>query len=386
MKQSMVNSSKFWHMLPAFLFLLGISCSSDLVETSESDLNGKVHHEGVLTSSHIDLSLSSDPFALCSTEQSQKAVFETLFLSNDSYRIPGNPNKESLHSFYDDLQKGYFSKNNTLNSPLIQKGYHTFTHAIDVLATTHALLECGGSRFLKDFEQTALLIAAIAHDALHLGVNNQYLINIKHPLVKEFGEDSLQEKRSIDYLLKLIKKHHLFTQSDTSNPEENNQIKRSLKLINEAILYTDFKRHNELMDRMNTKMPSILKVIQGNSEQHINLSSSLDNDTRTLIASFILHTADVSNPGKKWPICERWANLVMAEFFGQGDLEKSLGMKPSMNCDRDSVLIPECQLGFGKYVVHDLYVSLAKIIPEGGNFLLKNLDANRDHWEAMRKK
>jgi hypothetical protein len=61
-------------------------------------------------------------------------------------------------------------------------------------------------------------------------------------------------------------------------------------------------------------------------------------------------------------------------------------MKPSMNCDRDSVLIPECQLGFGKYVVHDLYVSLSRIIPEGGNFLLTNLNANQTKWEAMRKK
>ena len=386
MKQSMVNSSKFWHMLPAFLFLLGISCSSDLVETSESDLNGKVHHGSALSTPHIDLTLSSDPFALCSTEQSKKAVFETLLLSNDSYRIPGNPNNESLISFYDDLQEGYLLKNNTLGSPLIQRGYHTFTHAIDVLATTHALLECGGARFLKNFEETAILLAALGHDALHLGVNNQYLINTNHPLVEEFGLESLQEKRSIDYLLKILKQNNLYTQSDTSSPMLNNQIRRSLKLIKETILYTDFKRHKELMNRMNAKVPSIVKVIQVNKEQNTDISMHLDDETRSLIASFILHAADVSNPGKKWPVCERWANLVMAEFFGQGDLEKQKGMKPSMNCDRDSVLIPECQLGFGKYVVHDLYVSLSKIIPEGGNFLLTNLDANQAQWEAMRKK
>jgi len=382
----MVDSSRFWRLLPAFLLLFVNSCSSDLAENSESEVNGKVRHEGVLSSSHIDLSLSSDPFALCSTEQSQKAVFETLFLSNNSYRIPGNPNNESLISFYDDLQEGYLLKNNTLGSPLIQRGYHTFTHAIDVLATTHALLDCGGSRFLKDFEKTAILLAALGHDALHLGVNNQYLINTNHPLVEEFGLESLQEKRSIDFLLKLLKKNNLYTQSDTSSPMLNKQIRRSLKLIKETILYTDFKRHKELMNRMNAKVPSIVKVIQVNKEQNTDISMHLDDETRSLIASFILHAADVSNPGKKWPVCERWANLVMAEFFGQGDLEKQKGMKPSMNCDRDSVLIPECQLGFGKYVVHDLYVSLAKIIPEGGNFLLKNLETNRDHWEAMCKK
>ena len=80
----MVNPSRFWRILSAGLLLFGNSCSTDLAENSESEVNGKVRHEGVLTSSHIDLSLSSDPFALCSTEQSQKAVFETLFRSNDS--------------------------------------------------------------------------------------------------------------------------------------------------------------------------------------------------------------------------------------------------------------------------------------------------------------
>ena len=138
------------------------------------------------------------------------------------------------------------------------------------------------------------------------------------------------------------------------------------------------------MDRMKAKVPSILKVIQANSEQHIDLSSSLDKDTRSLIASFILHTADVSNPGKKWPVCERWANLVMEEFFGQGDLEKSKGMKPSMNCDRLTVKTPECQLGFGKYVVHDLYSTLAQIIPDGGNFLLRNLNKNQKLWQRLK--
>jgi hypothetical protein len=65
-------------------------------------------------------------------------------------------------------------------------------------------------------------------------------------------------------------------------------------------------------------------------------------------------------------------------------LEKENGMKPSMNCDRDSVLIPECQIGFGKYVVHDLYTTLSQIIPDGGNFLLRNLNENQQRWQRLK--
>ena len=381
MNKSKADSPKLRGVMLVFLYLYLISCSSDVSEKFDLELNEKEQEIKEPKTALHELTLDSDPFTLCSNHRSQKAVFEAIFSNKNAYRIPGNPSKESLSTFYDDLQKGYDSENNTLGSHLIQKGYHTFTHAIDVLTTTHALLECGGSRFLKDFEQTAILLAAIGHDALHLGVNNQFLINTDHPLIQDFGEHSLQEKRSLDYLLGLIKKHDLFRQSDASTPEQNNQIKRSLKLIKEAILYTDFKRHKELMSRMGEKIPSIIKASQ---EQNIDISMRIDDDTRSLIASFILHTADVSNPGKKWPVCERWANLVMAEFFGQGDLEKENGMKPSMNCDRDSVLIPECQLGFGKYVVHDIYTTLSQIIPDGGNFLLRNLNENQQRWQRLK--
>ena len=71
------------------------------------------------------------------------------------------------------------------------------------------------------------------------------------------------------------------------------------------------------------------------------------------------------------------------EFFAHRDLEKNLGMEPSMNCDRLTVKIPQCQIGFAKYVVHDLYTQLEKIVPKAGEFLLSNLvinQANGNHY------
>jgi len=53
-------------------------------------------------------------------------------------------------------------------------------------------------------------------------------------------------------------------------------------------------------------------------------SSILDKETRILLAAFLLHYADISNPSKEWPLCERWAVIVMNECFSQGDVERKL--------------------------------------------------------------
>ena len=115
----------------------------------------------------------------------------------------------------------------------------------------------------------------------------------------------------------------------------------------------------------------------------LNIASSLDHETKTLLASFILHSADISNPGKAWEHCERWAVLVMNEFFSQGDLQKKLGLKPSMNCDRSTVSVPGCQIGFGKFVIRDLYALLQEILHDGGGYLLDNFNSNQEKWKAL---
>jgi hypothetical protein len=73
----------------------------------------------------------------------------------------------------------------------------------------------------------------------------------------------------------------------------------------------------------------------------------------------------------------------MNEFFSQGDLQKKLGLKPSMNCDRDTVSVPSCQIGFGKFVIRDLYLLLEEVLHDGGGYLLDNFNSNQEKWKAL---
>lgn len=323
--------------------------------------------------------LSTNAFQICNTKESEKETF-LKFFSEGGYSIPGDPGIETLSAFFEELSEEYSHETVDLDYSLIKREYHTLTHAMDVMISTHALFAGGAAGFFKTDEKAVILLAALGHDVLHTGVNNGFLAKINHPLIEEFGESGAQEKRSAKFMEELCRKYGIL---DKSDHKTFNQLSNMLR---QSILWTDFSRHQELMTQVEKLISKLETPTIAELKEGINPSSILNSDERILLGSFILHCADVSNPGKDWAVCERWANLVMNEFFAQGDLEKSLKMKPSMNCDRETVSIAKCQIGFGQFVVKDLFKLLEKVSPEGGRILSKNLQNNQNNWKAILEK
>ena len=336
--------------------------------------------------------LSTNAFQVCNSAKSEKETF-LKFFSEGPYTIPGDPKPDALPSFFEEIRKGYSQKTDNLDYSLIKREYHTLTHAMDVMISTHAILNGVLGNFLKPEEKAILLLAALGHDVLHTGVNNGFLVKIKHPIVQEFGEGGSQEKRSAQFMEEILIKYAILKKS---NPKEFVELSR---FLTQTILWTDFSKHKELMIQVEKLTPRIEEILadskvtgefpqsgspaQLDEQRRVILSTKFSSEERILLASFILHCADISNPGKDWPVCERWANLVMNEFFAQGDLEKNLGMVPSMNCDRELVSIAKCQVGFGQYVVKDLFNLLEKISPNEGKFLSQNLEKNQVKWKVL---
>ena len=361
-----------------------------------------------VTPSFESLGFESDSFELSSTHESQMSVFEALFMTPEGYKLPGNPDPLRLKAFFRDVRQSYFRKAEGIDYSIIGKQYHTFTHAMDVMITTHALLRSGGAVYLPADEQAVLVLAALGHDSVHSGVNNSFLISTKHPYFLETGSRSLQEKRSVKHVLGLLDKHEILVVKKGMGKDLQDEIIGARNLIEQSIMWTDISRHKEQMEKVSAIVPELidsLKKARGEAglqyprnQVEVNGSmpgdlalpakiySSLRDDTRVLLGSFLLHVADISNPGRDWVTCERWAGLVMHEFFSQGDFEKKLGLPVSMNCDRDKVMVPFAQIGFGKFVIRDLYELLSQSLHSGGNYLLTNFETNQKEWQSIEKK
>ena len=345
------------------------------------------------------LGFESDSFELSSTRESQLKVFETLFVGKDGYRIPGDPDPARMLAFFSDLRESYFLRAEGIDHSVVGKQYHTFTHAMDVMIATHALLRSGGAVYFSKSEQAALVLAALGHDSMHTGVSNAFLANSKHPYFLEAGADSLQEKRSVKHLLQLLDKHEILVVEESADEDLQDETIGARNLIEQSILWTDISRHKEQMEKVAALVPQFndsLKKARGSDGQGTTKGATaadlllqrkahsfLPEESRVLLGSFLLHVADISNPGRDWATCERWAGLVMNEFFSQGDLEKKLGLPISMNCDRSKVLVPFAQIGFGKFVIRDLYALLSQTLHSGGNYLLDNFENNQRKWQEI---
>ena len=64
------------------------------------------------------------------------------------------------------------------------------------------------------------------------------------------------------------------------------------------------------------------------------------------MCSLLMTSCDLSSCCKSWDWAKKVSDLIYAEFFRQGDLEKALGHTPIEMMDRDKAFIPEQQLGF----------------------------------------
>jgi len=114
------------------------------------------------------------------------------------------------------------------------------------------------------------------------------------------------------------------------------------------ILATDMENHFGSVSTLSRKLETT-GVLMANSED------------ATLICGMMLHAADVSNPAKKWEYYTKWIDLVMQEFYRQGDREREVGMRITKGYDRENPT-PQSkfQNGFMAFVVQPLYECLHK--------------------------
>ena len=272
----------------------------------------------------------------------------------DSFNFGEIINKTKYINWCKKITEGY-NRNNS---------YHTDLHAADITHTTYIYFKVGLINDIIKLDNISILslfLSCICHDYKHPGRNNNYLIETNNPVAINYNDISVLENMHISEAFKLIhcnKDFNIF-----ENLEKKNYKKIRKQMIS-CVLSTDMSFHKETLDFMN-KYLADKESIEKYNQDFMNL---------------IIHSADISNPTKTFDIYYKWAELVVEEFYLQGDKEKELGLNCS--CDRNKISLYKSQLGFIDYIEIPFYRLFVKIFPKL-NFLMENLNNNRERIKLL---
>lgn len=166
-----------------------------------------------------------------------------------------------------------------------------------------------------------------------------------------------------------------------------------------AIIATDMTFHFSLKDELDACIvrnrpaePEVAPAKLHNHRSSISTSSvgsmpvalATDKDRETLLKT-LLHIADISNPAKSWNVAKRWSDLVLTEFFEQGDREKRENLPVSPNMDRDTTHQTELSINFIDFIVAPFFIALSGLLPRVHECCVQ-LNNNRSRWDDMNTK
>lgn len=254
--------------------------------------------------------------------------------------------------------------------------FHNFSHGLDVLHTVAMhISQVNSECFISETSQFWMMIASIAHDVGHLGVNNQYLVETSHELALKYNDRAPMENMHCAQLFKLSSD----PEADIFSQVEKPLYKEMRKGIINVILHTDMAKHNDMVKELGV-------LYQMSSDAFDALSPgavvSGSQSHMQLILSALVHCADVSNPTKPWDLCKRLAYLCLDEFFAQGDLERAAGIPVQMLNDREKVNQPNSQVGFIEFVITPLVEVIVSLFPQLDPVALR-LSQNTQNWAKV---
>lgn len=245
--------------------------------------------------------------------------------------------------------------------------YHCFRHAFDVIQTSYSVLTSfNAAKYLTHLDILALLIAALAHDIGHPGMNNAYQVASLSDLAVQYNDKSVLEQYHCTTLFRLLLSPSCNILEGLS-PEEFRSVRQA---IIGCILATDPALHFEHRTKM---------------QQRVDLGTPLDRENpedRQLVIQTVLMAADISNIAKIWEISEQWGQRVSTEFFAQGDREREEGRKVAPHLDRNVSSTAKTSANFIDFMAVPLYEVVVRMFPSMEP-LLGNMAENKRRWRAL---
>ncbi|XP_040271628.1 rod cGMP-specific 3',5'-cyclic phosphodiesterase subunit alpha [Bufo bufo] len=280
----------------------------------------------------------------------------------DKFHIP----QEVLVRFIFSVSKGYRKIT-----------YHNWRHGFNVGQTMFTLLMTGNlKRYYTDLEAMAMVTAAFCHDIDHRGTNNLYQLKSGHALAKLHGS-SILERHHLEFSKTLLK-------DETINIYQNlnrRQYDHAIHMMDIAIIATDLALYFKKR-AMFQKIVDESKTYE--SEQVWTEYMMLEQTRKEIVMAMMMTACDLSAIAKPWEIQSKVALLVAAEFWEQGDLERTvLQQNPIPMMDRNKAdELPKLQCGFIDFVCTFVYKEFSRFHPEIQPMYDRILN-NKKEWKAL---
>ncbi|CAH0557009.1 unnamed protein product [Brassicogethes aeneus] len=247
--------------------------------------------------------------------------------------------------------------------------YHNWMHAFSVAHFAYLCLknfQLVENKYFSNLEAMAYFIACLCHDIDHRGTTNSFQQQSNSVLASLYSsEGSVMERHHVSQTLCILNTEGCnFLES--LNHEDYS---RCLDLINHMILATDLASHYKIHNK---------QLIMATEGYH-----PKDPEHRYILACLLMTCADLSDQTKDWIETKRVAQLIYAEFFAQGDLEKKMGKEPANMMDREKASIPDHQLVFLKDCVICIFKLLANMFPKS-KVMIETIKRNILCWEAAK--
>uniref|UniRef100_A0AAQ5ZW36 Phosphodiesterase n=1 Tax=Amphiprion ocellaris TaxID=80972 RepID=A0AAQ5ZW36_AMPOC len=257
--------------------------------------------------------------------------------------------------------------------------YHNWRHGFNVGQTMFTLLTTGMlKRYYTDLEVMAMITAGFLHDIDHRGTNNLYQVKSGNPLAKLHGSS-------------ILERHHLefgkFLLADESlNIYQNlnrRQVDHVIHLMDIAIIATDLA----LYFKSRTMFQKIVDLSHTYEDEKKWVDfMSLETTRKEIVMAMMMTACDLSAITKPWEVQSKVALSVAAEFWEQGDLERTvLEQQPIPMMDRNKAAeLPKLQCGFIDFVCTFVYKEFSRFHPQIQP-MLDGILNNRKEWNAKKE-
>ncbi|XP_048398920.1 rod cGMP-specific 3',5'-cyclic phosphodiesterase subunit alpha isoform X3 [Stegostoma tigrinum] len=231
-------------------------------------------------------------------------------------------------------------------------------------------------RYYTDLEALAMVTAALCHDIDHRGTNNLYQMKSQDPLAKLHGS-SIMERHHLEFSKTLLQDEDLNIFQNLNR----RQYEHVLHLMDIAIIATDLA----LYFKKRTMFQKIVDLSETyESDEEWVQFMILETTRKEIIMAMMMTACDLSAITKPWEVQSKVALSVAAEFWEQGDLERTvLDQQPIPMMDRNKAAeLPKLQVGFIDFVCTFVYKEFTRFHSEIQPMLSGILN-NRKEWKAL---